>query len=253
MFDYRGQVVLVTGAATGIGRATAEAWARAGAFVVVADINDGDAETTVAHCRGAGGGAEYVRCDVGDAAAVEALVDGIIARHGRLDCAFNNAGTEGTPAHIADVDPEVWARTIRINLSGTFYCMHHEARVMRAAGRGAIVNCASIAGVVGFATASAYCASKHGVVGLTKAAALDLGPLGIRVNALCPAFIETAMLDRAGMTADPVLRTAMEGLHALNRYGRPEEMSDIVLWLCSPHASFVTGHAMLGDGGYVAR
>jgi NAD(P)-dependent dehydrogenase (short-subunit alcohol dehydrogenase family) len=253
MFDFTGQVVLVTGAATGIGRAAAEAWARAGATVIVSDINDADAETTVAHCRATGAKAEYVRCDVADEPAVAALIDGIIARHGRLDCAFNNAGLEGTPADIAEVTPAQWARTIAVNLTGVYHCLHHEARVMREAGRGAVVNCASIAGVVGFPTASAYCAAKHGVVGLTKAAALDLGPLGIRVNALCPAFIETPMLDRAGMTADPAVRTAMEALHALNRYGRPEEMADIALWLCSPQSSFVTGHAMLGDGGFVAR
>lgn len=253
MFDFTGRVALVTGGATGIGRATAEAFARAGATVIVSDVNDADGAATVALCTATGGRAEYVHCDVSDDAAVGVMIDGIVARHGRLDCAFNNAGTEGTSAAVDAATMDQWARVIGVNLTGVFSCLRHEARVMRAAGRGAIVNCSSVAGVVGFPGAAVYCASKHGVIGLTKAVALDLGPLGIRVNALCPAFIETPMLDRAGMTADPVLRTAMEQLHALHRYGRPAEMADIVLWLCSDAASFVTGHALLGDGGFCAR
>ncbi len=253
MFDFSEQVAVVTGGATGIGRATCEAFARAGARVVVADINPDEAQRTVDGCRALGADAMFVHCDVADDTQVEAMVRETVKQYGRLDCAFNNAGIEGVQASIVDLDPDAWRRTIDVNLTGVYRCVHFEARVMRDQRRGAIVNCSSILGVVGFANASAYTAAKHGVIGLTKTAALELAKDGVRVNAICPAFIETPMLERAGMTTDPVVRATMEALHPIGRLGTSQEIADAVLWLCSPQSSFVTGHALLADGGYVAQ
>jgi NAD(P)-dependent dehydrogenase (short-subunit alcohol dehydrogenase family) len=253
MYDYSEHVALVTGGASGLGRAACEAFARAGARVVVADVQDDDGEQTAARCRELGAEAVFVHCDVAEESEVEAMVQEAITRFGRLDCAFNNAGISGTQAHVADLPADAFCRTIEVNLTGVYRCVHHEARVMRAQQRGAIVNCASILGVVGFGGAAAYTAAKHGVVGLTKAAAIDLAKEGVRVNAICPGFIDTPMLEQAGMTTDAVVRASVEALHPMGRLGQSHEIADPVLWLCSDKATFVTGQALMVDGGYVAQ
>ncbi len=252
MRSFEDKVCLVTGAASGIGRATALAFAREGAKVVVSDVSP-EGEQTVAMIRARGGGGIFARCDVSDPAEVESLVTATMRAYGRIDCAFNNAGIEGARAPILEYPDEAWNRVLSVNLTGVWLCMKHELREMARAGSGAIVNNASILGVVGFAGSPAYTAAKHGVIGLTKVAALELAPKGIRVNAVCPGFIETPMLARAGITSDEKMKQAVTALEPIGRMGKPEEIAEAVLWLCSPAASFVTGHAMLVDGGYVAQ
>jgi NAD(P)-dependent dehydrogenase (short-subunit alcohol dehydrogenase family) len=251
--QFENQVALVTGGSSGIGRATAIAFAREGAKVVVSDMADGAGEETVAAIRSEGGEARYARCDVRNAAEVEALVSGTVKVYGRLDVAFNNAGIEGSPAAVADLSEENWQRVLNVNLTGAFLCMKYEIEQMSKQGSGAIVNNASILGHVGFANAAAYVAAKHGLLGLTKCAALEYSARGIRVNAVCPGFIVTPMLERAGLLADPAVRSMLEGLHAIKRLGKPEEVAEAVLFLCSAKASFIAGHPLLVDGGYVAQ
>ncbi len=249
---FTDKVALVTGAGSGIGQATAVAFAREGARVVVSDVA-GSGEETVAIIRRAGGEAELIACDVSDPSQVEALVARTVSNFGRLDCAFNNAGVGGAQAPVADYPLDAWQRVIAVNLTGVFLCMKHQLAQMLKQGRGAIVNNASILGTVGFANAPAYVASKHGVIGLTRAAAVEVAPSGVRVNVVCPAFIETPMLAQAGLTTDPQARAMLEGLHPVKRLGRSEEVAAAALFLCSDEASFVTGHPMLVDGGYVAQ
>jgi NAD(P)-dependent dehydrogenase (short-subunit alcohol dehydrogenase family) len=251
--QFEGKVAVVTGAAFGIGRATAVAFAREGAKVVVADVSDPGGEETVALIRKAGGTGRYARCDITNGEQVRMLVEGTVQAYGRLDCAFNNAGIEGTQAPVSELPEAAWRRVIDVNLTGQFLCMQHELKQMEKQGGGAIVNNASILGTVGFATAGAYVAAKHGLLGLTKTAALENGPKNIRINAVCPGFVVTPMLERAGFTTNPSLRHLLEGLHAMKRLGTPEEIADVVLFLCSDKASFVTGTPMLVDGGYVAQ
>jgi NAD(P)-dependent dehydrogenase (short-subunit alcohol dehydrogenase family) len=253
MRQFENQVVLITGGANGIGRATAEAFAREGARVVVSDLADAAGEETVAAIRKAGGEARYVRTDVRDATQIAALVEGTVRAYGRLDVAFNNAGIEGTSAAIADLPEEDWERVLRVNLTAAFLCMKHELAQMKKQGGGAIVNNASILGQVGFANASAYVAAKHGLLGLTRCAALEYASQGIRVNAVCPGFIVTPMLDRAGLLKDEAARSAIESLHAMKRMGQPAEVAEAVLFLASSKASFIAGHPLLVDGGYVAQ
>jgi NAD(P)-dependent dehydrogenase (short-subunit alcohol dehydrogenase family) len=251
--QFENQVALVTGGSNGIGRATAIAFAREGAKVVVSDMADAAGEETVALIRAAGGVARYVRADVRDALQVEALVSGTVKAYGRLDVAFNNAGIEGSMAPIAELSEENWERVLRVNLTGVFLCMKYELEQMVKQGSGAIVNNASILGHVAFANASAYTAAKHGLIGLTRCAALEYSARGIRVNAVCPGFIVTPMLERAGLLADPAVRSMLEGLHAMKRMGQPEEVAEAVLFLSSPKASFIAGHPLLVDGGYVVQ
>jgi len=250
---FKNRVAMVTGGSSGIGRATALAFAREGAVVAIGDVNHEGSEETVRMIRESGGESQFIHCDVADAESVRRMVETIVQDYGRLDFGFNNAGIEGTPAPTGEYPIDIWNRVIAINLTGVWYCMRYQIGQMLKQGGGAIVNNASILGVVGFASAPAYVAAKHGVLGLTKTAAIEYAARGIRVNAVCPAFIETPMLERGGITSDPETRAVMEGLHPIGRLGRPEEISGAVLWLCSDEASFVTGHPMLIDGGYVAR
>jgi len=251
--QFENKVALVTGGSSGIGRATAVAFAREGAKVIVSDMDGAAGEETVALIRGKDGDARYVHADVSNARDVAALVAGTVKTYGRLDVAFNNAGIEGSMAPIAELNEETWDRVLRVNLTGVFLCMKYELEQMVKQGAGAIVNNASILGNVGFAGAAAYVAAKHGVIGLTQCAALEYSAIGIRVNAVCPGFIATPMLERAGLLADPVARSMLEGLHAMKRLGRPEEVAEAVLFLSSPQASFIAGHPLLVDGGYVAQ
>ncbi len=246
------KVALVTGAAMGIGEATALAFAKEGAKVVVSDTSP-KGEEVVARIRKEGGDARFIAADVSRPSEVKALVEGAVKTFGRLDIAFNNAGISGEQAPTADMTEGGWEKTLSINLSGVFYCMKYELAQMLQQGGGAIVNNASILGTVGFAGAAAYVAAKHGVLGLTKTAALEYATKGIRVNAVCPGFIETPMLSAAGLLQDKNTRSMLEGLHALNRLGQPDEVAQAVVFLASERASFITGHPLLVDGGYVAR
>lgn len=245
MGEFDGKVAIVTGAASGIGRSTALMYARAGARVVVSDTNEAGAAETVRLIREAGGESAAVRTDVSDPEACRAMVARSVETYGRLDCACNNAGIGGEQASIADMSVDGWNRVIAVNLSSVFYSMKYEIPAMLRAGGGAIVNMASILGVVGFAGAAAYVAAKHGMLGLTKNAALEYATQGIRVNAVGPAFIRTPLI--AGME-DAVLP-----LHPIGRLGTPEEVAELVLFLSSGRASFITGAYYPVDGGYLAR
>lgn len=247
------QVVLITGAAGGIGRAAVLAFARAGAQVVAADLDEAGAQQAADLARAAGAQALAVQADMASSASVQAMVAAAVARFGRLDAAFNNAGVEleGVPTHEADED--LFDRTIAINLKGVFLCMKYQLRQMLAqGGGGVIVNTASVAGLVGAATMPAYAASKHGVVGLTKSAALEYAKKGIRVNAVCPGVIRTGMTERA-VAQRPERETFINNLHPMGRIGEPDEIAATALWLCSPAASFITGQALAVDGGMLAR
>ena len=248
-----GEVALVTGAGSGIGWAACKAFARAGARVVVSDLNEDAGTRVVKRLTGCGREAIFVRADVSKATDVEHLIDAAVSAYGCVDMAFNNAGIEGELAPTADYSDEAWDRVIAVNLTGVRLCMKYEIKEMLKHHGGAIVNNASILGVVGFANASAYTAAKHGVLGPTKAAALEYASSRIRINAVCPAFIETPMLARAGLTTDPERRVAIERLHPLGRLGQPDEVAAAAVWLCSPDASFITGHPLLVDGGYVIQ
>lgn len=254
MESLRGKVVLITGGGGGIGRATALAFAGAGARVMVGDLDEAAAAATAAQVAAMGGEAGALRCDVALPDEAEALVRATVGRFGRLDCAVNNAGVEATQESTARLPVATWDRTIAINLSGVFYCMRAELAALLTQGHGgAIVNTASVLGTVAMAGAAAYVAAKHGVIGLTKAAALEYAHKGVRVNAVCPGFIETPMLDRVGVTSDPERRGAVESLHAVRRLGTPEEVASAIRYLCTDAAAFITGHALLVDGGYAAR
>jgi NAD(P)-dependent dehydrogenase (short-subunit alcohol dehydrogenase family) len=252
MPTMREKVVLVTGAATGIGRAAALAFAHEGADVVVADIDDERGNKVAAEVEAVGVHAMFVHTDISCPDEVDELVNRTVERFGRIDYAFNNAGIEGTPAPAAECTRENWDRTIATNLTGVFSCMHAEIPKMLAQGGGVIVNNASVAGLVGFAGIPAYTASKHGVVGLTRNVALDYATQNIRVNAVCPGVIDTEMVGR--FTHHD--RDAMQELtktEPIGRLGTPDEIADAVVWLCSDRASFVTGQAIAVDGGFVAQ
>jgi NAD(P)-dependent dehydrogenase (short-subunit alcohol dehydrogenase family) len=255
-----GKVVLVTGGSSGIGRATALACARENARVVVADVAVEGGEATGRMIRQAGGEAVFLQADVSRAADVKALVERTVQTFGRLDCAHNNAGVEGrpgvAPVPTADVTEDCWDYAIRVNLKGVWLCMKYEIPQMLSQGRGAIVNTASILGLVGLRGAAAYVASKHGVLGLTKTAALEYARAGLRINAVCPGFVSTPLAERYFELAsrdNPQVREQATELHPVGRLGTPEEIAEAVVWLCSDAASFVTGHAMTVDGGWVAQ
>jgi NAD(P)-dependent dehydrogenase (short-subunit alcohol dehydrogenase family) len=247
-----GKVALVTGGGSGIGRATALAFAREGAKVVVADIVVAGGEETVRMIKAAGGEALFVKADVAKAAEVEAMIKKAVETYGRVDCAFNNAGIEGAVAPTHECTEENWDRVVAIDLKGVWLCMKYEIPQMLKQGGGAIVNTASVAGLVGFQGAPAYVASKHGVNGLTKTAALEYAKSGIRVNAVCPGVIHTPMVERA-FSANPQMAESVAAIEPVGRMGKPEEIAEAVVWLCSDAASFVTGLPMAVDGGLVAQ
>ena len=247
-----GKVALVTGAGSGIGRATALVFAREGAKVVVSDIVVEGGQETVQQIEAAGGEAIFVKADVSQAADVETLITQTVERYGRLDCAFNNAGIEGGMKLTIDCTKEEFDRTIAVNLTGVWLCMKYEIQQMLSQGGGAIVNTASAAGLVGFPSLPDYVASKHGVVGLTKTAALEYAKSGIRVNAVCPGVIQTPMVER-GAQLSPGFDELALSMEPVGRFGQPAEVGEAVVWLCSDAASFVTGIPMQVDGGLVAQ
>ncbi len=247
-----GKVALVTGGSSGIGRATAQIFAREGAKVVVADVQVADGEETVRLITAAGGEAIFVRTDVSNPADVEALIKKTVETYGRLDCAFNNAGIEGALQPTSDYDEAMWDRVMSINLKGVWLCMRAEIRQMLSQGGGAIVNTASAAGLVGVPGLSAYTAAKHGVNGLTKTAALEYAKSGIRINSVCPGGVDTPMLRRA-FALSPQLAEAAAAVEPVGRLAQPAEIGEAVVWLCSDAASFVTGLPMAVDGGMVAQ
>jgi NAD(P)-dependent dehydrogenase (short-subunit alcohol dehydrogenase family) len=251
-YDFAGQVALVTGGSSGMGLATARAFAEAGAAVVIADINETTLGTATDELTAAGHEVVGVRCDVSDENSVAAMLKVTVDRFDRLDMAFNNAGIQVPPSDAADEPAEIFDRVNAINLRGVWACMKHELGRMRGQGSGAIVNCSSLGGLVGLPGRAAYHASKHGVIGLTTSAALEYAPRGIRINAICPGTIETAMV--ADMVAKGELdRSAAAVSTPIGRIGRGEEIAASVLWLCSPGASFVVGVALPVDGGYTAQ
>lgn len=250
------KVALVTGSGAGIGRATALQFAAEGARIVVSDIHKEDGEETVALILDAGGEAAFIGCDVADPVAVNALVAETVKTYGRLDCACNNAGIEGVIAPLLDQTIEDFDRVIAVNLRGTFLCLQAEIRQMLANGGGTIVNLASVAGLIGFPGLSPYVATKHGVNGLTKNAALEYGKSAIRVNSICPGGIDTRMLDSLADQATAGAQSSkemMDPLHPIGRIGTPQEVAELIVWLCSPRASFVTGANIPVDGGFVAQ
>lgn len=248
---FRDMVALVTGGGSGIGRATALAFAHEGARVVVADVDVASGTATAEQIAAAGGEAHVVATDITVAEEVAGLIRRTIEVYGRLDCAFNNAGIGQGGQYLPDLPEAVWDRVIAVNLTGVYLCLKHEIIQMRSQGGGSIVNTASGFGLIGGRGNAAYVAAKHGVVGLTKTAALEWATDGIRVNAVCPGWIRTPMVEPA--LADPVRRERILAMEPIGRLGTPEEIADAVLWLCSPGASFVTGHALAVDGGVVAQ
>ena len=247
---FKNKVALVTGASFGIGRATAILFAHKGAKVVLVDWQE-NSETLEA-ITAFGGEATFIKCDVSQLSEVQKMIQKTISVYGRLDFAFNNAGIEGTSATITECTEENWDKTIGINLKGIWGCMKYEIPEMLKNGNGAIVNCASIAGLVGYVGLPAYVASKHGVIGLTKTAALENAKLGIRVNSVCPGAIKTPMIDRLTNNKKEV-EAQYAAQEPIGRLGNPNEVANAVIWLCSEAASFVTGHAMAVDGGWTAQ
>ncbi len=248
--DLHGKVALVTGAGSGIGRASARAFAAAGARVVVSDVSPRGGEETVQLIHAAAGEAVFIRADVTRAGEVAALVGDTVGRYGRLDYAHNNAGIVAFGGAV-ECTEEDWDRVVAVNLKGVWLCLKHEIPAMLAGGGGAIVNTASIAGLTGMPGAVAYVASKHGVIGLTKSAARQYASAGIRINAVCPGYTETPMAEYI-FERVPNSEAQITARHPVGRLGTPEEIAAAVLWLCSDAAAFVTGHPLVVDGGYLS-
>lgn len=249
--SFEGKVVLVTGAASGIGRAAALAFGRAGASVVVADTSVDGGHATAAMIVEAGGKALFVHTNVTRANEVEALIDKTVSMYGRLDCAFNNAGIDDDAIPIGEGDEAAFDRIVNVNIKGAWLCMKYEIRQMLKQGGGAIVNTASVSGLVGAPTQPIYAATKHAVVGLTKTAAAEYARAGIRINSVCPGVINTPMMARA-LQAEPQRETRLRSSHPIGRFGEPAEIANAALWLCSEQSSFVTGHQLAVDGGLTA-
>ncbi|MEQ8702500.1 MAG: SDR family oxidoreductase [Phaeodactylibacter sp.] len=250
MKQLNGKVALVTGGSSGIGRSVALAYAKAGAKVAVADLNEKGGQETVQKIKDAGGAAFFFKMDAGSAKDNEALVQAVLDRYGRLDIACNNAGIGGPQAPIGECPIEGWENVIRVNLSGPFYGMRYQIPAMLKTGGGAIINMASILGQVGFEGAAGYVAAKHGLVGLTRNAALEYSGQGIRTLSVGPAFIDTPLLS-ANLSEDQL--GMLSQLHPIGRLGKPEEVAELVLWLSSDAASFMTGAYIPIDGGYLSR
>ena len=243
-YDFSEKVALVTGAGSGIGKATAIRFAKAGATVVVSDVNAETGAAAAAEINETGGQAKFISCDVSDGAAIEALISEVVSSFGRLDCAFNNAGVNPM---LDQWEDDIFDKLLAINLRSIMTCLREEGKAMLTQGGGAIVNTASINGLVGNAAQPAYTASKHGVVGITKTAALQWAASGVRVNAICPGVVDTAMV--AEVVKVPQFKEKIEAMTPMGRMARPEEIAAGVLWLCSDEASFVTGHSLVIDGG----
>jgi NAD(P)-dependent dehydrogenase (short-subunit alcohol dehydrogenase family) len=250
---FRDKVALVTGAASGLGLATAKAFAGSGAAVVLADWNEKAARSAADELAAQGHKTLALQCDVSDDAQVQAMVEKAVATFGRLDAAYNNAGVQNVLAETADSPRDDYDRVMSINLRGVWSCMKFELQQMRKQGSGAIVNCSSLGGLVGGAQRGTYHAAKHGVLGLTKSAALEYAAKGIRINAVCPGLIETPMSERMRAGGQTEALEAMLKLVPIGRYGRPDEIADVVLWLCSDASSFVVGQAIAVDGGFTMR
>ncbi|WP_028787589.1 SDR family NAD(P)-dependent oxidoreductase [Terrimonas ferruginea] len=251
MYDLKEKVALVTGGASGIGQATAKLYALHGAKVVVSDLDEINGEETVRQIRQKGGEAVFLKTDVSDPAACEALIAATVKTFGSVDIAFNNAGISGESNPIGEMSIDGWKKIIAVNLDSVFYCMKYEIQQMQKQGKGAIVNMSSILGQVGFANSAGYVAAKHGVVGLTQNAALEYSAKGIRVNAVGPGFIDTPLLTHAGL--DDATRQYLASQHAIGRLGTSDEVAELVIWLSSDKAGFVTGSYYAVDGGYLAH
>ena len=257
-YDFNGKVVFITGASSGIGRASALAFAQAGGVVDFEELllrplkMIRDSDKLLKQIQDKGGNAIFLKCDVSNSSEVKKAIDEAVKQYGRIDYAFNNAGTEGESAPTPDCSEKNWDRTININLKGVWLCMKYQIPVMLKQGGGAIVNCSSIAGLVGFPGIPAYTASKHGVLGLTKTAALEYAKSNIRVNAICPGVIQTPMIDRFTHGEAQIQKQLVAG-EPVGRVGQPEEITNAAMWLCSDQSSFVTGEYLVVDGGWVAQ
>jgi len=252
--SFENKVALVTGAASGLGLATAQAFAKSGAAVALADRNEDAVNAAASQLAAQGHQVLAIRCDVSDDAQVEAMVEKTVATFGRLDAAYNNAGIQNLLAETADQTPEDYDRVMGVNLRGVWSSMKFELQQMRKQGNGAIVNCSSLGGLLGGAERGIYHAAKHGVLGFTKSAALEYAARGIRINAICPGMIHTPMTDQMIAAGQGEALQAMLKNHVpMGRQGRPEEIADAVLWLCSSAASYITGQSISVDGGYVMR
>lgn len=252
-YDFRNQTALVTGGASGIGQAAALGFAKAGARVVVADLRQDAIDRTVEKIRGSGGEAVGVAVDVSREDQAKAMVQKAVTAFGGLDIAVNNAGIGGPSARVAEYPTDGWQKVLDINLTGVFLGMKHQIPRILERGGGAIVNISSILGYVGFPTSAAYAAAKHGVIGLTQSAALEYASKGVRINAISPGFIETPLLDSAGITRGNEVHQHLVEQHPVGRLGTAEEIARAILWLSSDHAEFVHGHSLVVDGGYLAR
>lgn len=248
---FENKVAIVTGGSFGIGRATAIAFAKRGAKVVIADWVEDDQHETLNQIKSAGSEGMFIKCDVSKSEDVKKMIEKTVEKYGTIDYAFNNAGIEGTSANTHECTEENWDKTIGVNLKGVWLCMKNEITEMLKRNKGAIVNCSSVAGLNGFVGLPAYVATKHGIIGLTKTAALEYAKQGLRVNAVCPGVIHTSMVDRI-TGKDKEVEKQFTAMEPIGRMGTPEEVAEAVLWLCSDAASFVTGVAMPVDGGFAS-